>query len=114
MARKLGPVLDEMLTAVEGIETSIAGKGFADFEREWLLRHGIQRGIEIISEASRHLPAKLKAQYPDVRWAALAGIGNVLRHEYHAISDRVIWDALVDQVPPLKQTIQRMVAGLKE
>ena len=52
MARKVRPVLQEMLTAIEGIETAITGKTFADFQSEWLLRHGVQRGIEIISEAN--------------------------------------------------------------
>lgn len=61
MARKVRPVLDEILKAITGIEAVIVGKTFDDFEREWLLRHGVQRGIEIISEASRHLPADLKA-----------------------------------------------------
>ena len=38
MPRKIRPVLQEMLTAINGIETAIAGKDFADFQREWLLR----------------------------------------------------------------------------
>src|SRR2546423_10945758 len=57
MARKIRPVLQEMLVAIEGIETAIAGKSFADLQSEWPLRHGVQRGIEIISEASRQYSA---------------------------------------------------------
>lgn len=38
MARKLQPVLQEMLTAIEGIEAAIAGKTFSDFQHDWLLR----------------------------------------------------------------------------
>ncbi len=74
----------------------------------------MQRGIEIISEASRHLPANLKGQHKDVRWPALAGIGNVLRHEYHSISDKVIWDVIRDEVQSLRRAIEAMIAGLKE
>jgi len=44
----------------------------------------------------------------------LAGIGNVLRHEYHSISDRVIWDAIRDELPPLRKAVEMMIAGLKE
>ena len=73
MARKIGPVLEEILTAIEGIEAALAGKDFADFQREWLLRHGIQRGIEIISEASRHLPTKLLARRPEIPWEQVKG-----------------------------------------
>jgi hypothetical protein len=38
VARKIGLVLQEILAAMEGIEAAIAGKTFADFQREWLLR----------------------------------------------------------------------------
>src|SRR5690348_4646955 len=99
MPRKIAPVLDEILKAIDGILTSASGKSFPEFEQDWHLRHGAQRGIEIISEASRHLPASMKSRHPEVRWSAIAGIGNVLRHEYHSISDRVIWGIVRDELP---------------
>jgi uncharacterized protein with HEPN domain len=114
MARKIAPVLQEILTAVEGIEAAIAGKSFADFQSEWLLRHGVQRGIEIISEASRHVPASLLADHPDIPWEQVKGIGSVLRHEYHRISDKVIWTVAIERLPSLKLAIEAMRASLKE
>ena len=51
MARKIRPVLQEMLVAIEGIETSLAGKRFADFQSEWLLRHGCS--VELKSSPRR-------------------------------------------------------------
>jgi uncharacterized protein with HEPN domain len=114
MARKLRPILQEILAAIEGIETAISGKTFADFQSEWLLRHGVQRGIEIISEASRHLPAALLASHSEIPWEQVKGIGSVLRHEYHRISDGVIWAVAVDRLPPLKRAIEAMQASLKE
>ena len=50
-----------------------------------LLRSAVERGIEIISEASRHLGRDLKAQHKDVRWKDIAGIGNILRHDYQRV-----------------------------
>ena len=114
MARKIHPVLQEMLVAIQGIETAIAGKTFADFQSEWLLRHGVQRGIEIVSEASRYLPPSLLARHPEIPWAQVKGIGSVLRHEYHRISDRVIWTLVIERLPPLKQAIEAMQTALKE
>jgi uncharacterized protein with HEPN domain len=101
MARKVRPVLHEMLAAIRGIEAAIEGKTFADFQRDWLLRHGVQRGIEIISEASRHLPAALLASRPEIPWEQVKAIGSVLRHEYHRISDKVIWTVAVERLPAL-------------
>ena len=114
MARKVRPVLHEILSAIQGIETAIAGKSFAEFQTEWLLRHGVQRGIEIVSEASRHIPPSLIARYPEIPWAQVKGIGSVLRHEYHRISDKVIWTVVTERLPALKRTIEAMQAALKE
>jgi hypothetical protein len=44
-----------MLESIRGIEKAIAGKTFCDYERSWVLRSALERGIEVISEASRHL-----------------------------------------------------------
>ena len=90
MTRKISPILQEIIVAIDVIQMAVAGKTFAKFQKDWLLRHGAQRAIEIISEASRHVPDQLKNMHPNIRWRSIVGIGNVLRHEYHAISDKVI------------------------
>lgn len=51
MPRRLSVILDEITNAVEGIEAATAGKQLEDFSQDWLLKHGIERGLEIISEA---------------------------------------------------------------
>jgi uncharacterized protein with HEPN domain len=57
--------IHDMLESIRGIEKALAGKTFRDFERSWLLRSAVERGIEVISEASRHLGRDLKAQHKD-------------------------------------------------
>ena len=114
MTRKIAPILQEIIVAIDGIQMAVGGKAFADFQKDWLLRHGAQRAIEIISEASRHVPDQLKAMHPNIRWRSIAGIGNVLRHEYHSISDKVIWQVIKDELPPLKKAVLTMTAAIKE
>ena len=45
MTHKIAPILLEIVTAIEGIQGATAGKTFADFQKDWLLRHGAQRAI---------------------------------------------------------------------
>jgi hypothetical protein len=49
MERLIRPVLRSILDAIEGIEAASNGKTIEDYSGDWLLRHGIQRGIEIVS-----------------------------------------------------------------
>jgi uncharacterized protein with HEPN domain len=104
--------IQDMLESIHGIEEAIAGKTFRDYQRSWLLRSALERGIEVISEASRHLDRDLKAQY-DVRWDDIAGIGNILRHEYQRVDGTIIWRAVKNDLPELKAALLALKDSLK-
>jgi uncharacterized protein with HEPN domain len=74
--------------------------------KAWL----VERGIEIISEASRHLSEELKARHPGIPWPKVAGIGNVLRHEYEDVAYDVLWHVVSDDLPPLEQACRQELA----
>ena len=114
MARLVRPALRAILEAIEGIEAATRGRTFDDFGRDWLIRHGVQRGIEIVSEAARRIPPEILASQPQIPWSQIMGIGNVLRHEYHRVSDRLIWNVVQVNLPPLKVAVLAIEAELRE
>jgi uncharacterized protein with HEPN domain len=75
--RRIEPILAEIIAALDGISAATAGKTLDDFRDDWLLRHGVERGIEIMSEATRHIPDDLLALAPEIPWKQIRGIGNV-------------------------------------
>ncbi|WP_276486509.1 DUF86 domain-containing protein [Bradyrhizobium elkanii] len=66
-----------------------------------------------MSEASRHLGSELKAQHKNVRWKDIAGIGNILRHDYQRVDATIIWNAVNDDLPPLKAALLALKASLQ-
>ncbi len=114
MPRLVRPALRAILEAIDGIQDAVRGKTRDDFAADWLLRHGVQRGIEIISEAARRIPAELQATQAAIPWAEIMGIGNVLRHEYHRVSDTVVWNVVQDHLQPLKAAVEAIDAALDE
>jgi uncharacterized protein with HEPN domain len=64
---------------------------------------------EIISEASRHVPDELRLQYRHIYWREIAGIGNLLRHEYGRIGDRSIWRVVQKYLLELKVVVLDML-----
>ena len=102
-----------MLESIRGIEKALAGKTLRDYERSWLLRSAVERGIEIISEASRHLGRDLNVQHKDVRWKDIAGIGNILRHDYQRVDASIIWKAVKTDLPPLKAALLALQESAK-
>jgi len=106
MARKVGHAVHDILEAIERIEEVTRGKSLGEFEASWQLRWLVQRAIEIISEASRAIPDELANTRPEIPWRKVRGIGNVMRHEYAGLSDRIIWNVVIDELPRLKVAIR--------
>lgn len=87
MARDIELILNDILEMIAMIEKSLLEKTRSDFDGDDILRLAIQRAIEIISEASKHIPSKLLEHAPEIPWRSIRGMGNILRHEYHRIAD---------------------------
>jgi uncharacterized protein with HEPN domain len=104
--------LTDIVEAIELIRNEMAGVTIEEFERDKRKRWAIERGIEIISEASRHLPNELKARHPHIPWAKVAGIGNVLRHEYEHVAHDVLWRVSFDDLVPLEKVCREELARL--
>jgi uncharacterized protein with HEPN domain len=101
--------LEHILETVQEIEGFTAGKTLQDYLSQGWLRFATQRGIEIVSEASRHIPDDLKAKHTEIPWAEIAGIGNILRHGYDSLDHAVIWGVVENDLPPLKATVEAML-----
>jgi uncharacterized protein with HEPN domain len=110
MPRDHHVVVEEMLETIKGIEAAIADRIFKEYESNWVLRRAVERGLEIISEASRHLPAQWTDQHPAIPWSKVRSLGNILRHEYHTVVDRVLWSICEDDLPKMKQAVEAMIA----
>ena len=89
--RSLVPRLTDMVQACERIRTLLADLPLDVFETDWQKQWLVERGIEIISEASRHLTDELKARHPSIPWVKVASIGNVLRHNYEHVAPDILW-----------------------
>jgi uncharacterized protein with HEPN domain len=89
--RSLVPRLTDIVEAIERIRSIAGDIAIDEFEADWQKQWLVERGLEIISEASRHLSDALKARHPDIPWPKVAGIGNVLRHNYESIAAPIVW-----------------------
>jgi len=78
---------------------------FEEFASSELVVYATIRALEIISEASRHLPEELKARHPDIDWVAVRDSGNVYRHGYELMTERRIWDTVTKHLGDLERVV---------
>lgn len=89
-----------------------AGRSYDDYEGSALLRSAVERQLEIVGEALRRLSRLdpvTAALVPDLE--AVIGFRNVLAHGYDAVSDRVAWDVVRNDVPALATALASLLEG---
>lgn len=96
--------------AIEKIERYLAGHTFDSFTRDGRTYDAVVRNIEIVSEASRHIPAALKETAPQIPWREIANIGNLLRHVYEDVDERIIWEATQRDLQPLMAAVAEFLS----
>jgi uncharacterized protein with HEPN domain len=99
--------LTDIVEAIELIQSEMTGVTLRALETDKRKRWLLERGLEILSEASRHLPDTLKARHPDIPWRQIAGIGNVLRHNYERVAHDVLWRVVQDDLSPLEHVCRQ-------
>ena len=87
------------------------GMDFSEFCQDEKTVFAVIRALEVAGEAAKNIPHELKSAYPDVPWKEMAGMRDVLIHQYFGIDHAVIWETIqrdVKQVLPiLKDMIEK-------
>jgi uncharacterized protein with HEPN domain len=102
--------LEDIAEAVRGIRRTLDGVDLREFSDSWMMQRAVERGLEIISEAGRALPERSKQAHPSVPWAQIAGIGNILRHEYHRVEPTIIWNITETHLATLEDAVVSLLA----
>jgi uncharacterized protein with HEPN domain len=72
----------------------------------------VVRSIEIIGEASKNIPETMKAKYKELPWKQITGMRDKLIHAYFGIDAETLWKAVKENIPPLKQSFEKMIEDL--
>lgn len=68
------------------------------------------RNLEVIGESVKRLPADLRQRAPEVPWQDIAGLRDILIHEYQGVDFTIVWDISVNEVPALHQAASRLLS----
>jgi uncharacterized protein with HEPN domain len=93
------------------IESFLVDHDFETYQSDPMMKSAVERQMQIISEAAVRLGAEAEKHCPGLDWKGLRGMGNVLRHAYHRIDDRIVWDAVKEDLPMLKSCVDRIMSA---
>jgi uncharacterized protein with HEPN domain len=94
--------------AIERIE-KYAARGRETFERDELIQVWILHNLQILGEAARAISDDFKQQHPEVSWQQIAGMRNILVHDYFGIDASIVWVVVERDLPALKEQVVAML-----
>ena len=91
----------------------VEGAEFDEFAKDEVKVLAALQVLEIIGEASKKVPDSLKSRYPEIPWKDVAGTRDKLIHGYFDVDLEIVWRSLLEDLPPLRRTIARMLEDLE-
>lgn len=95
--------VDHILENIQDIERFVIGVDKKDFLENKEKQNAVVRSLEVIGEAVKNIPQKIKTKYKEVPWKAIAGTRDKITHHYFGIDLELIWKMVKDNLPSLKK-----------
>jgi len=109
MQREYRLYIDDILEAIEKIERYTQSMSFEDFKRTPVVVDAVLRNLEIIGEAAKHIPTDIKRAHKDIEWKKVAGVRDILIHEYFGVNLPIVWDIVINKIPELKESVKQIL-----
>ena len=110
MPRDYRVSLEDMLTATTRVHELTSSLSYDEFTKDRTKQEAVVRNLEIIGEAAKNVPREVRANNPEIDWAKLGGLRDVLIHQYFAVDLEVIWDIILTKLPGLDVELRKMLA----
>ena len=100
--------IDHILNSINRILDYISGKDREAFEVDLVTQDAVVRQLEVIGEATKQLKNQLRSKHPDIPWSDMAGMRDVLIHDYIDVDLGVVWKTASEDIPDLKALIIKL------
>jgi uncharacterized protein with HEPN domain len=105
MSRDLAYIFD-ILEAAKLIKSYVEGIDKIAFDKDVMRQDAIFRRITIIGEATKRLSEEFRVNHPEISWKQMAGMRDVIVHDYGEVDLDVIWDTATKSIPALIAQIE--------
>ena len=114
MFRDFQVYIEDIIDAIDKIEEYTGQLTYESFIKDKKTVDAVVRNFEIIGEATKHIPERVRKQHPDIPWRDMAGLRDRLIHGYFGVNLDVIWKTLKERLPIVKPLVEDALAKMKE
>ncbi len=111
MPRDFRLYLEDVIESIGKIGRYTAALSFQQFSKDEKAVDAVVRNLEVIGEAVKKIPEEMRQKHAGVDWRKIAGLRDILIHEYFGIDLEIIWDIVQKKLPSLEESVREMLAG---
>jgi uncharacterized protein with HEPN domain len=101
--------LEDILDSCGKILRFTAQMPFDQFVEDEKTYDAVVRNLEIIGEAAKNVPEDIRLRYPGIEWRKIAGLRDVIAHEYFGIDNDILWDIIQNKIHSLQEEVRRIL-----
>ena len=102
--------IGHIIESIELIEQYAKKLTTNTFKKDIAMQDAIIRRLEIIGEAVKNIPTSFKTKYPEIPWKQMAGMRDILIHEYFDVDIALTWSVVKLKLPSLKPQLQNLLS----
>ena len=109
MPRDSRVYLEDILASLQKVKAYTDGLSLPVFLQDDKTFDAVVRNLEVIGEAAKHLPNEARKSIPGVDWKKIAGLRDILIHEYFGIDGEIVWDIVQHKLPALERAVRHLL-----
>ena len=109
MSRDYRQWLEDILEGCGKILRFTAQMSLDEFVEDEKTYDAVVRNLEIIGEAAKNVPDDIRLRYPSIEWRKIAGLRDIIAHEYFGIDNDILWDIIQNKVGSLQEEVRKLM-----